>query len=154
MAYEITVEERSESPALSVRFTCDPGEIGEKLAEVLPRVHEYIADTDATPDGAPFTRYHRMSEAEWEVDAGIPVSEPVAGKDDIDATILPAGEVAKTVHRGAYEDIGEAHEAVADWIEQSDWQSSGARWDSYVDDPSGSDPDDVRTFVFWPVEEA
>ena len=154
MTYDIEVEEESETPALSIRFECDPAELGEQLGEVLPRVFGYATEAGAQPSGAPFARYHSMGDGTWEIDAGVPVNEAFEGSEDIQATILPGGMVARTVHRGSYDDIGEAHEALGEWLEESEWERNGAAWDAYVDDPTEVAPDEVRTFVYWPVRKA
>lgn len=44
---------------------------------------------------------------------------------------LPAGRVATTTHRGRYEDIGAAHEAVIRWCDERGLERTGARWEIY-----------------------
>jgi hypothetical protein len=52
---------------------------------------------------------------------------------------LPAGDVAMTVHRGPYADLGVAHNAVLDWCAERRLGLTGVRWEIYghhADDPS------------------
>jgi hypothetical protein len=52
-----------------------------------------------------------------------------------------------TVHRGAYEALGSAHDAVLRWCADHDRAASRTRWEIYGhwhDDPTG-----VETEVYW-----
>jgi effector-binding domain-containing protein len=153
MTYEIGVMKRTEQPTLAITFSCTPDDIGERLGEVLPKVFRYAVENGANPDGPPYTRYLEMGEESWRVEAGVPVAAPAEGTDDIESTSLPGGSVLTAVHRGSYDDIGAAYEAMSQWLEDNPWEASGHPWDSYVDDPTEVEPDEVRTLIYWPVRE-
>src|SRR6266576_612028 len=44
---------------------------------------------------------------------------------------LPAGRVATTTHRGAYDGIGAAHKAVTNWCDGHGLRRTGTRWEIY-----------------------
>jgi effector-binding domain-containing protein len=44
---------------------------------------------------------------------------------------LPSGRVATTLHRGSYQRIGEAHEAVVAWCDEHGRERAGPRWEIY-----------------------
>ena len=47
------------------------------------------------------------------------------------ASELPAGEVVAVTHRGPYEALGDAHEAVLRHIAEHGLQKTGVRWEIY-----------------------
>jgi len=60
---------------------------------------------------------------------------------------LPAGQVAVTVHRGPYAELGSAHRAVLDWCAAQGRRPAGPRWEVYG--PHRDDPVEVWTAVSY-----
>ena len=65
------------------------------------------------------------------VEIGVEVATPFAAIGRVVPSSLPAGRVATTLHRGAYEEIGLAHRAIIDWCDHHGLQRTGARWEVY-----------------------
>ncbi len=65
------------------------------------------------------------------VEIGVEVATPFAAIGRVVPSSLPAGRVATTMHRGAYEEIGLAHRAIIDWCDRRGLQRTGARWEIY-----------------------
>jgi effector-binding domain-containing protein len=63
------------------------------------------------------------------------------------ASALPAGQVAMTVHRGAYAGLDGAHRAVLDWCAARGLRPAGQRWEVYG--PRRENPAEVWTEVYW-----
>jgi effector-binding domain-containing protein len=63
---------------------------------------------------------------------------------------LPAGRAATTVHRGPFEDVGDAHGAVVEWCADNGERPTGPRWEIYG--PHRDDPAELTTEVFWLLE--
>jgi effector-binding domain-containing protein len=73
------------------------------------------------------------------VEVGILTDAPVAPGGRVTASCLPTGDVAMTVHRGHYEDLGTAHSAVLAWCAAQGLALTGVRWEIYghhSDDPA------------------
>jgi effector-binding domain-containing protein len=73
------------------------------------------------------------------VEIGAEVSDPFEASGRVVCSTLPGGRVATTLHRGPYEEIGSAHEAVIAWCDERRLRRTGARWEIYghaVDDPA------------------
>lgn len=65
---------------------------------------------------------------------------------------LPGGPVARTVHRGRYEDIGAAYEAIFRWIHQHGRHQAGPPREIYLTGPdSDVVPEDYLTEVVVPL---
>jgi effector-binding domain-containing protein len=65
------------------------------------------------------------------VEVGVEAAGPFAAIGRVVASTLPAGRVATTTHRGRYEDLAAAHEAVIGWCDGRGLQRTGARWEIY-----------------------
>jgi effector-binding domain-containing protein len=78
---------------------------------------------------------------------GVQVAAPFESADGIVCTTSPAGQAATTVHMGAYDRLGEAHDAVAAWCTANGRHPAGTSWEVYGD--WDDDPAKVRTDIFW-----
>lgn len=65
------------------------------------------------------------------VEIGAEVEGPFVPIGRVVPSALPAGRVATTVHRGAYERIGEAYEALGAWCEERGLERAGPSWEIY-----------------------
>ena len=81
------------------------------------------------------------------VEVGVELRVPCPLTGRVVASALPAGQVAMTVHRGAYAGLGAAHQAVLDWCAAEGKQPTGPRWEVYG--PHNDDPAEVWTEVYY-----
>jgi len=73
------------------------------------------------------------------VEIGVQVAGPFVPAGRVISSSLPAGEVAVTMHRGPYEQLGAAHQAVMAWCAARGHRLQGTRWEIYgdwADDPA------------------
>ena len=145
------IETIEEQHVATIRVQCKPTEISRNLAVILPEVMMYLNAEGIQPTGAPFTRYHAAGEM-MDMEAGMPVKQPVAGTDRIKASKLPAGRVVVGWHIGPYDRLGETHQKMGKWIEDKGLESLDGQWEFYWTDP-GLEPDSSkwRTQIFWPI---
>ncbi len=66
-------------------------------------------------DGHNIFLYHHENPAIMRVDFGVEVVRPFVGDGDVACVTTPAGEAAVVVHRGSYERLGAAHQALRQW---------------------------------------
>jgi effector-binding domain-containing protein len=78
------------------------------------------------------------------VEVGVLLEVPFEGDGRVVASELPAGQVATTMHRGPYERVGDAHDAVIGWCAAEGLERTGVRWEIYG---HGDEPPEVE--VFW-----
>lgn len=152
MSDEISVEERESQPISSTRFECRPAAMSDHLEKMLPPVLAYIKAQDGEVTGPPLLRYHAVFDERFHLEVGYPVKEPIAAKAMFESNELPGGYVVAITHTGPYAELGKAHKRVRDWIREHDWKPAGSAWDFYLDDPKETDPDSLRTQIYYPVE--
>jgi effector-binding domain-containing protein len=63
------------------------------------------------------------------VEIGVEVAEEFEAIGRVVPGRLPAGRVARTTHRGRYEDIGRGHAAVIEWCDRRGLERAGPRWE-------------------------
>ena len=66
------------------------------------------------------------------VEVGVEVAGPFQGAGRVISSSLPTGRVVMATHRGSYEDLGSAHEAVIAWCSGHGLERVGPRWEIYA----------------------
>ena len=81
------------------------------------------------------------------VEVGVELRRPCPLTGRVVASILPAGQVAVTVHRGPYSGLASAHRAVLDVCGAQGRRPTGPRWEVYG--PHREDPAELTTEIYW-----
>jgi effector-binding domain-containing protein len=117
------------------------------LMSSLERAHEH-------PTGPPLIVYDRMDlpGRRAEIEVCVPVGYRYLGDDDVRVEELSGCAVAFTTHRGPYEGVGDAYEALAAWIGDNAMVVDGPPREIYLTDPNETpDPADLVTEIEFPV---
>lgn len=125
-----------------------PEELPEFLGGAFGEVIAALDEQGLHPTGAPFGRY-RPTEGGFDVEVGFPCSDVVKPEGRVEASELPGGRAARTMHVGPYGDVGAAYDAAMSWITDEGCIVTGAPWECYLDGPEVPEP---RTEVFIPCE--
>lgn len=67
------------------------------------------------------------------VEVGVQVAGTFAPIGRVVPSALPVGPAAKTVHRGSYDRLDDAHAAVRSWCATHGLRPTGVRWEIYGD---------------------
>jgi effector-binding domain-containing protein len=67
------------------------------------------------------------------IDFGVKVARQFEPKGDVRCIETPSGEVAKTVHVGAYDLLGDAHSAIHAWCAANNRKIAQTSWETYGD---------------------
>jgi effector-binding domain-containing protein len=86
------------------------------------------------------------------VEVGVEVAAPFPAAGPVICSALPAGQVATTVHRGPYGQLGTAHAAVRAWCAARGLPLAGPRWEVYGD--WREDPAELETAVSYLIRPA
>ena len=82
----------------------------------------------------PFAVFHEVAE-KVDMELCIPVDGMFTPQGQIEAETVPGGAVATTVHRGSYETIAPAYDALTGWIDSHDAHIAGPPREFYLNDP-------------------
>ena len=80
-------------------------------------------------------------------DFGVEVTRAFETAGEVYATETPAGEAAVAVHRGSYNRIDEAHDAIRKWMVANRRESAALSWEIYGDPTP--DPADTETTIVY-----
>jgi effector-binding domain-containing protein len=145
MTYDIEVTDAPERltavVALSTTWPELPGEAGAAFDEVWA----YVAGRDGLRDDGHNVILYK--DAVPNVEVGVEVTRVFEPEGRVAPSVLPGGSVARTVHRGGYDLLPAAHQAVHEWCEANGHEVAGPRWEIYGD--WHDDPDRLETEVVW-----
>lgn len=152
MSYQCEVREQPVQPTLSIRTRTPVQALAQVLGRVYGTIAQYLGELGEHPAGAPFTAYYNMDMQDLDVEIGLPVSRRLPGKDDIQASEIAQGKVATCLYVGPYSDIGSAYSALSEWITQNGYQATGLAYEMYLDDPTQTPPQELKTQIVFPLK--
>jgi effector-binding domain-containing protein len=144
MAYDVEVVERTREDTAVVCGRVAHDGVGPFIGAALGEVMEAVGNVPVV--GPPFCRID-MTGDDFLLEVGFPVAEPIEASGRVEASSLPAGEVATVLHTGSYDQVPPAYFAIESWLADHGYESTGAPWEAYLDGPEVPEP---RTLVCWP----
>ena len=132
----------------AVRREVAPGAVGSAWGPALDKVWDFIRSQPGLwTTGHNIFVYHRSKEsgAPIRCDFGVEVTRTFETVGEVYATETPAGDAAVAVHRGPYDRMNEAYDAIDKWMAANGRESAGQVWEIYGDPTP--DPADTETTV-------
>lgn len=154
MTYEVRIQETQPQPAAAVRGRAAWAELGPFIGGALTEVFGVAGRQGVRFAGPAYGIYHsaHTTEAEVDLEVGMPVAEAIEAAGRVIATTIPGGLVAATVHCGRYEEISSAYRALGEWVQEHGHETDGPPREVYLAGPEQvQDPGAQRTEVIWPV---
>jgi effector-binding domain-containing protein len=107
----------------------------------------------ATPSGPPFVVYERLADGapEGDVLVCVPIKGDVPVSNEVRELEVPGGQVASTIHRGRYQDIGSAYASITRWMQEHHRHPSGPPREIYLTDPASGRSDEALTEIQFPI---
>ena len=147
--YEIRSIPRQDTAVVAVTSPLDG--ISESMGKAFEKTFHALGDAGVGPAGPPFARYFNMEEP-FEYEAGVTVSTPFAGSDEVKPGEIGGVEAAVGMHIGPYDTLEQTYTAMMEWITRQGRTVAGPMWETYLTDPDTEpDPQAWRTEVFIPV---
>ena len=134
----------------AVRREVLAGAVSEAWGPALGKVWPFIRSQPGLwTDGHNIFLYHHPAQPGAPIlcDFGVEVTRAFKNAGEVYATETPAGEAAVALHRGPYNRIKEAHEAIRKWMAAHRRESAGHSWEIYGD--PAPDPADTETTVVY-----
>ena len=135
MKYDVLVEIARPELVAATRATIPLGDIPRTWKPALDRVWAFLKTRrDLDPGHNLFLYHHSAPRHEaMNIDFGVQVARSFEPEGDVRCVETPAGEVAKTVHVGPYDRLGDAHNAIHTWCAANNRKIAQASWETYGD---------------------
>jgi GyrI-like small molecule binding domain len=114
----------------AVRCEVAPGAVGSAWRPALDKVWEFIrGQPGLRSDGHNIFLYQQPAQlgAPVPCDFGVEVTRSFETAGEVCATETPGGEAAIAVHRGPYNRVNEAHDAIRKWMAANRRESAATR---------------------------
>ena len=134
----------------AVRREVTPGAVASAWGPALDRTWEFIrTQPGLRTDGHNIFLYHHPTHAGAPIlcDFGVEVTRTFETAGEVYSCETPGGEAAIAVHRGPYNRLNEAHDAIRRWMTANRRESAGHSWEIYGDPKP--DPADTETTVVY-----
>lgn len=153
MSYDIELVDLEPMATLYGSARCASKDLGTTYANLISASFQHASRAGAEMAGPPFSRCTELSDTDRDVDAGIVVDREVPSGEGVAFGYLSSGAHAMTVHKGPYELLANAYEALVAWVVENRYESVGHAFEFYVNDPSEvASPADYETEVYLPVK--
>ena len=150
MSVSVNLQTVQSRKLAAVRREVAPGAVGSAWKPALDKVWEFIrSQPGLRTDGHNIFLYHHPSQPGEPIrcDFGVEVTRTFETAGEVYATETRGGEAAVAVHRGPYNHVNEAHDAIRTWIAANRRESARESWEIYGDPTP--DPADTETTVVY-----
>ena len=145
------IVERPAQPYAAIPVRVAMAAIGGVVPPLNGEVFRWLAERGVAPAGPPFWKYNVIDmDRELEIEAGVTVSQPVAGDGRVVAGALAGGRYAMLTHAGHPSELAGVTKTLLDWAagQGLTWDMSpgddgevwGSRLELYLTDPA-EEPD-------------
>jgi effector-binding domain-containing protein len=153
MSYQCQLKEQPAQPALSIRTRTSAQELPQEMGQAYRALAEHLQEQGQEPAGPPFAAYYNMDMQDLDVEMGVPVPDAMPGQDQIQPSQIPGGKLATCIHTGPYEKIEAAYTALSIWVQEQGHRATGVAYERYLNDPSQTPPEALRTEIVFPLED-
>jgi effector-binding domain-containing protein len=152
--YDVIIKQIEPQLVTGVRDTLSSyPEVGRLLGEVYGHLVRYgVKGSDLVAAAIWHDDEYKTSDIDGEAVVYLKQSIPEGGR--VKVYELPAATVASVVHKGAYNRLNQAYEAIGRWIEANGYRIAGPNREIYLycTEPVRQDDDSYVTEIQFPVE--
>lgn len=150
---EVSRRTLPEQLVVAARLQCGLAELPVAFGAALGRIERVVCDQFGQRTGPTLAVYHgeQFDPDAMDVEVAVPVSGWLRPADGVEVGVLPAVDVATTVHAGPYDGLDAAYRALAGWAGESGLQLGGDPRETYLVGPDRAAPAGWRTEVAWPL---
>lgn len=140
-----------EQHVASARATCQRHRLRRTIAILHEMVMDEVGLQGLAPAGPLFARFHHAGSV-IEVEAGIPLAQPVRAHGHVTTSTLPGGPALSAICAGRPADVYNALRALRAFCNHAGLLASGGYWECYLEHaPVGGEGCDCETALYLPV---
>ena len=130
-----------------------------QIGEAFGKLFGWIMEKGYAPAGPPSGMYFNApgqvpdEELLWELQCPIGGEISPSGPDErgLGVKRVEAAEVASTVHKGPFHEVGQTYGALVGWIMENGYEIVGPAEEIYLSEPEKTPPEELLTEVRFPV---
>ncbi|HZQ49445.1 MAG TPA: GyrI-like domain-containing protein [Candidatus Dormibacteraeota bacterium] len=147
MTAPVTVDFVRPRKLAAVRREVAPGAVGSAWKPALDQVWAFVRSQPGLWSGGHNVFVYRKPERPGALvcDFGVEVTRDFEPSGEVHLTETPEGEAAIAVHRGPYDRMRDAYDAIAQWMAANHRNAAGVSWEIYGDPTP--DPADTSTTI-------
>jgi effector-binding domain-containing protein len=147
-AFVPELKELASRPALTIRTRTRIRDIATLFDKGYSSIARLLKERGKEPADPPFAIYYSMDmDNDIEVEFGFPVDEHLEGSGSITASTTPSGKAVTTLYVGPYDEVEPAYDFLMKWCTDNSLIMSGAAYEVYLNDPSRTSPDMLKTQI-------
>ena len=149
MSYVVTEKEVPALHTVAIRSATSPQSIGDDLGRSYGALSTCLDELGLRSQDVPICYYVAWEPDNWVIEACLAVDGEIQELDEIHPLRIPGGPAITTIHRGPYQELGRAHEALGAWSQEHGREMTGC-YERFLTDPGETlDPADYQTEVIW-----
>jgi effector-binding domain-containing protein len=135
VTHEVVVEAAQAELVAAVQVTVPIGDIARVWMPALDQVWLFLRTNGGLSPGHNLFLYHHAARRNepMNIDFGVQVARRFEREGNVHCVETPAGEVAKTLHVGPYDRLGDGHDAIHAWCAAHHRKIAQASWEIYGD---------------------
>lgn len=140
------IVETDEVTTASVRQTVAMANIRDFFDSSFATLGAVLGEQGVIPTGAAYGLYHGQPADTIDVEVGFATDGNVNSERGVAPSTLPAGRVARMVHVGSFDQLGDSWQRLVGWLIAEGEAPGDVYWEVYLTEPSSDmDPADLRT---------
>jgi DNA-binding transcriptional MerR regulator len=151
--YSIEKVELDEMIVASCRERINIKEVGRLIGKVYEAIYNFSLQA---VDSHMIILHNNESDDshgdDWDIEVCIPVNKKV-NSQSFSTKIIEGKPYAKTIHVGAFNELGKAHAAVIDWIKENGYEINGSPMEKYLTAKQAVfNPTSFEVEVYYPIQ--
>lgn len=148
------IEEMPEQAVAYVPITVARSQIQTVMLPGLSEIQRALSDQSIAPAGPWLTHHHYLKPDEFHFDICVPVTKAINPQGRVRPGTLDARKVARTIHRGPFEELGQSWGAFMAWISAQRLPACIDFFECYAKGPEANpDPATWETVLSVPLME-
>jgi effector-binding domain-containing protein len=143
---------REAMPSVIIRTRCSVEELPNIIGTTYQRIAAHLGSKQLTPSGPPYVGYHNEDMQDLDLEIGFPVAEVLGGEGEFEASSIPSGQYATTMHIGPYAKFEESYNRLTQWLESQSLEPTGSCYEVYLNDPVDTPEEALQTLILFPLK--